>query len=103
VARYLSLDRRAHAARHAELAGLKTNFNDIGPGRSARLISQLVEASDIEKALAGPIRWPILIDGWKNRGLSPETCPTERLMRSPLARDVSSIANTGTAESAERR
>src|SRR5258706_2203976 len=61
--------------RHAELAGLKSNFTILDADDQLRLIRQLVEASDIDEK-----RWPartlaILIDGWKNRGLSPGDVP----------------------------
>src|SRR5579872_2970845 len=61
--------------RHAELAGLKSNFTILDADDQLRLIRQLVEASDIDEK-----RWPArtlatLIDGWKNRGLSPSDVP----------------------------
>src|SRR3974390_1882144 len=57
--------------RHAELVGLKTNFTILDVDDQIRLIKQLLEAENIDEK-----RWPArifagVIDGWKNRGLSP--------------------------------
>src|SRR5262249_24489969 len=57
--------------RHAELVGLKTNFTILDTDDQIRLMKQLLEAEDIDEK-----RWPArvlagIIDGWKNRGLSP--------------------------------
>ena len=57
--------------RHAELAGLKSNFTILDADDQLRLIKQVVEAANIDEK-----RWPArtlaaLIDGWKNRGLAP--------------------------------
>ncbi|MFC4292333.1 ATP-dependent helicase [Sphingorhabdus arenilitoris] len=57
--------------RHAELMGLQSNFTIIDTDDQLRLLKQLIQAQDIDdkrfpaKQLAG------LIDGWKNKGLSP--------------------------------
>src|SRR3984957_20461405 len=61
--------------RHAELAGLKSNFTILDADDQLRLIKQLVEADNIDEK-----RWPArtlasFIDGWKNRGLSPADVP----------------------------
>jgi DNA helicase-2/ATP-dependent DNA helicase PcrA len=61
--------------RHAELAGLKSNFTILDADDQLRLVRQLVEASNIDEK-----RWPArtlasLIDGWKNRGLAPQDVP----------------------------
>src|ERR1700692_4822516 len=58
--------------RHAELVGLKTNFTILDVDDQIRLIKQLLQAEDIDEK-----RWPArilagIIDGWKNRGLTPE-------------------------------
>ena len=57
--------------RHAELVGLKTNFTILDVDDQIRLIKQLLEAENIDEK-----RWPArifagVIDGWKNRGLTP--------------------------------
>src|SRR5690348_970943 len=61
--------------RHAELVGLKTDFTILDVDDQIRLIKQLLEAENIDEK-----RWParvfaMLMDGWKNRGLTPEQVP----------------------------
>jgi DNA helicase-2/ATP-dependent DNA helicase PcrA len=61
--------------RHAELVGLKPNFTILDVDDQIRLLKQLLVAEDIDEK-----RWPArmlagLIDGWKNRGLTPEQVP----------------------------
>ncbi len=58
--------------RHAELVGLKSNFTILDTDDQVRLLKQLIVASDIDEK-----RWPArqlahLIDGWKNRALTPQ-------------------------------
>ena len=56
--------------RHAELAGLKSNFTILDTDDQLRLMKQLIEAEGIDDK-----RWPALaamIDGWKNKGQRPE-------------------------------
>jgi DNA helicase-2/ATP-dependent DNA helicase PcrA len=58
--------------RHAELAGLKSNFTILDTDDQIRLLKQLILAENIDEK-----RWPArmlagLIDGWKNRALTPE-------------------------------
>src|SRR5215470_1008292 len=61
--------------RHAELAGLKSNFTILDTDDQLRLMKQILEAANIDEK-----RWPArtlagMIDGWKNRGLSPSNVP----------------------------
>jgi DNA helicase-2/ATP-dependent DNA helicase PcrA len=61
--------------RHAELVGLKSGFTILGVDDQIRLIKQLLEAENIDEK-----RWParvfaIILDGWKNRGLTPDQVP----------------------------
>ncbi len=61
--------------RHAELAGLKSGFTILDTDDQIRLIKQVIEAENIDKD-----RWPArqlaaLIDGWKNKGLTPDKVP----------------------------
>src|SRR5471032_3179312 len=58
--------------RHAELAGLKSNFTILDTDDQLRLMKQLIEAEGVDEK-----RWPArtlasMIDGWKNRGLRPD-------------------------------
>jgi DNA helicase II / ATP-dependent DNA helicase PcrA len=57
--------------RHAELVGLQNNFTILDTDDQLRLIKQLITANDLDEK-----RWPArqlagLIDGWKNKGLTP--------------------------------
>ena len=61
--------------RHAELVGLKPDFTILDVDDQIRLMKQLLEAENIDEK-----RWPArvlaqLIDGWKNRGLTPDQVP----------------------------
>ena len=61
--------------RHAEMVGLKSDFTILGVDDQIRLLKQLLDAEGIDEK-----RWPgrvlaMLIDGWKNRGLTPEQVP----------------------------
>ncbi len=61
--------------RHAELVGLKSDFTILDVDDQIRLLKQLLEAENIDDK-----RWParmlaMLIDGWKNRGLTPDQVP----------------------------
>ncbi|MEZ5763734.1 MAG: UvrD-helicase domain-containing protein [Xanthobacteraceae bacterium] len=60
---------------HAELAGLTSNFTVLDVDDQIRLLKQLLKAENIDEK-----RWPArvlaqMIDGWKNRGLSPQQVP----------------------------
>ena len=61
--------------RHAELAELKPSFTVLDTDDQIRLLKQLLEAENIDEK-----RWPArllaaMIDGWKNRGLTPKRVP----------------------------
>ncbi len=61
--------------RHAEMVGLKSDFTILDVDDQIRLLKQLLEAENIDEK-----RWParvlaMLIDGWKNRGLTPGQVP----------------------------
>jgi DNA helicase-2/ATP-dependent DNA helicase PcrA len=61
--------------RHAELVGLKSNFTILDTDDQIRLMKQLIAAADIDEK-----RWPArqlagIIDGWKNRALTPDRVP----------------------------
>jgi DNA helicase II / ATP-dependent DNA helicase PcrA len=62
--------------RHAELVGLKPNFTILDTDDQIRLLKQLIAAANIDEK-----RWPArllasLIDGWKNRALTPDRVPS---------------------------
>ena len=61
--------------RHAELVGLKSNFTILDTDDQLRLLKQLVAAEGIDDK-----RWPArmlagIIDGWKNRAITPDKVP----------------------------
>ncbi len=61
--------------RHAELVGLKSNFTILDVDDQIRLIKQLLEIANVDEK-----RWPArifagILDGWKNRGLTPDQVP----------------------------
>ncbi len=61
--------------RHAELVDLRSDFTILGMDDQIRLLKQVIAAENIDEK-----RWPArqlsgLIDGWKNRGLSPNQVP----------------------------
>ncbi|TQS72362.1 AAA family ATPase [Rhodobacteraceae bacterium] len=58
--------------RHAELVGLKSSFTILDTDDQIRLLKQLIVAANMDEK-----RWPArqlagLIDGWKNKALTPE-------------------------------
>ena len=61
--------------RHAELVGLKSSFTILDTDDQIRLLKQLIRAAGIDDK-----RWPAralanVIDGWKNRALTPDKVP----------------------------
>jgi DNA helicase-2/ATP-dependent DNA helicase PcrA len=60
---------------HAEMVQLKSNFTVLDVDDQVRLLKQLLTAENIDDK-----RWPArmlagLLDGWKNRGLTPSQVP----------------------------
>lgn len=61
--------------RHAELAGLHSNFTILDTDDVIRLLKQLIQAEGLDDK-----RWPArsfaqMIDSWKNRSLGPDQIP----------------------------
>ncbi|WP_111838436.1 UvrD-helicase domain-containing protein [Agrobacterium sp. lyk4-40-TYG-31] len=61
--------------RHAEMMGLKSDFTILDTDDVVRLIKQLIQAEGLDDK-----RWPAkqfagMIDGWKNKGLTPPEIP----------------------------
>lgn len=61
--------------RHAELVGLSSTFSILDTDDQIRLLKQLIQAEGLDDK-----RWPArqmagLIDGWKNKGLTPAEIP----------------------------
>jgi DNA helicase-2/ATP-dependent DNA helicase PcrA len=61
--------------RHAELAGLKSNFTILDADDQLRLIKQVVKAADLDEKRHPPRQLANLIDRWKNRGWLPADVP----------------------------
>ncbi len=61
--------------RHAELAGLKPGFTILDTDDQLRLIRQILQAENIDEKRWTPRHLAALIDGWKNRGLTPDKLP----------------------------
>ena len=62
--------------RHAELVGLKSSFTILDTDDQIRLIRQIVQAERIDEKRWPPRMLASLIDGWKNRALTPERVPS---------------------------
>jgi DNA helicase-2/ATP-dependent DNA helicase PcrA len=58
--------------RHAELVGLQSNFTILDTDDQLRLIKTLITAADIDEKRWPPRALAGLIDGWKNKGLTPK-------------------------------
>ncbi len=61
--------------RHAELAGLRSDFTILDTDDQIRLIKQVIQAEGLDDK-----RWPArqfaqMIDGWKNKGFGPKDIP----------------------------
>lgn len=57
---------------HAELVDLKTNFTILDTDDQIRLIKQVIEAEGIDSKRWTARYMASLIDGWKNKGLTPD-------------------------------
>jgi DNA helicase II / ATP-dependent DNA helicase PcrA len=61
--------------RHAELVGLRPDFTILDTDDQIRLLKQVIAAENLDEK-----RWPArhfahIVDGWKNRGLTPDKVP----------------------------
>jgi DNA helicase II / ATP-dependent DNA helicase PcrA len=61
--------------RHAEMVGLRSDFTILDTDDQVRLLKQVITAASVDEK-----RWPArqlasAIDGWKNRGLTPDKVP----------------------------
>ena len=57
--------------RHAELAGLESNYTIIDTDDQLRLLKQIIREKELDEKRWPPKQLAGLIDGWKNRGLNP--------------------------------
>lgn len=63
--------------RHAELVGLKSTFTVLDADDQVRLLKQVIEADNVDPKRWTPRFLASLIDGWKNRALTPDKVPHE--------------------------
>ncbi len=61
--------------RHAELVDLQSNFTILDTDDQIRLLKQLIRAEEIDEKRWPPRMLAGMIDGWKNRGLTPDRVP----------------------------
>lgn len=61
--------------RHAELAGLRSDFTILDTDDVIRLIKQLIQAEGLDDKRWPPRQFAMMIDGWKNKGLGPSEIP----------------------------
>ena len=61
--------------RHAELVGLKSSFTILDDDDQQRVLKQLIEAENIDAKRWTPRHLSGVIDGWKNKGLTPDKVP----------------------------
>ncbi len=63
--------------RHAELVDLKPSFTILDTDDQLRLIKQILEAEGVDAKRWTPRYFASLLDGWKNRGFTPDRIPEE--------------------------
>ncbi|MEM6536206.1 MAG: UvrD-helicase domain-containing protein [Pseudomonadota bacterium] len=61
--------------RHAELVGLKSTFTIIDMDDQIRLCKQVIADAGLDEKRWAGRHFASVIDGWKNRGLTPDTTP----------------------------
>ncbi|RLP24697.1 UvrD-helicase domain-containing protein [Mesorhizobium sp. YM1C-6-2] len=61
--------------RHAELAGLKSDFTILDTDDVIRLLKQLIQAESLDDKRWPPRQFAMMIDGWKNKGFGPNDIP----------------------------
>ena len=74
--------------RHAELVGLKSNYTILDTDDVERLLKQLIVADGIDPKRWSPKHLSNLIDGWKNKGWTPDKVPPSADGFAPDARGV---------------
>ncbi len=61
--------------RHAELAGLRSDFTILDTDDVTRLIKQLIQAEGLDDKRWAPRTFAQMVDTWKNKGLAPDEIP----------------------------
>ena len=62
---------------HAELIGLKPNFTILDSDDQIRLLKQVLDAANIDTKKWPPRALSIIIQRWKDRGLTPDKVPAD--------------------------
>lgn len=57
--------------RHAEMAGLRSDFTILDTDDVIRLLKQLIQAEGLDDKRWTPRSFSMMIDGWKNKGYGP--------------------------------
>ena len=63
--------------RKAELVDLRSNFTILDADDQLRLMKQIIQAEGIDEKRWAPRHLAIVIDGWKNKGLTPDKVPED--------------------------
>ena len=63
--------------RHAELAGLTPRFTILDTDDQLRLLKQIIQAEGLDEKKHTPRLLAAIIDGWKNRALTPDCVPED--------------------------
>ncbi len=63
--------------RRAELVGLTSNFTILDTDDQLRLFKQVIQAEGLDDKRWTPRHLASLVDGWKNRGLTPSKVPAD--------------------------
>jgi DNA helicase-2/ATP-dependent DNA helicase PcrA len=61
--------------RHAELAGLRSDFTILDTDDQIRLLKQVIQAEGLDDKRWAPRTFAQMIDGWKNKGFGPKDIP----------------------------
>ena len=61
--------------RHAELAGLRSDFTILDTDDQVRLLRQIIQAEGLDDKRWAPRTFAQMIDGWKNKGLGYKEIP----------------------------
>ncbi|QKV17229.1 UvrD-helicase domain-containing protein [Oricola thermophila] len=61
--------------RHAELAGLRSDFTILDTDDQVRLVKQVIQAEGLDDKRWTPRSFAHMIDGWKNKGWGPRDIP----------------------------
>ncbi len=66
---------------HAELVDLKSSFTILDTDDQIRLLKQVIQSEGIDEKRWTPRFMATLIDGWKNKGLTPDKLPAKETFK----------------------